>query len=81
MFSIHHLFIACPFARLLWMVVEFSFNLPPPTNMTNMFGNWLRGVDKLDKVQIRVGVRALLWSPWNCTNYSVLNKIENFNLL
>ena len=46
-----------------------------------MFGNWLRGVDKLDKVQIRVGVRALLWSLWNSTNYSVLNKTENFNLL
>jgi hypothetical protein len=47
--SIEHLFIACPFAKLLWRMVYFSFDLPPSANITNMFGNWLNGVDKKSK--------------------------------
>ena len=36
----HHLSISCPFAtRMLHM----TFNLHPPTSITNMFDNWLRG--------------------------------------
>jgi hypothetical protein len=58
--SIHHLFISCPFARLVWRVVEFTFNLPPPTNITNLFGNWLSVIVKEDMERIRVGVCALL---------------------
>jgi hypothetical protein len=58
--SIHHLFISCPFARLVWRVVEFTFNLPPPTNITNLFGNWLSAIVKEDRACIGVGVCALL---------------------
>jgi hypothetical protein len=36
--SINHLFFACSFARLVWRVVHFTFNIPPPVNVTNMFG-------------------------------------------
>ena len=60
--SIDHLFFTCPFAHLLWTVVHYAFNIIPPVNSMNMFDNWLNGVDKNFKAQIRVGTCVLLWS-------------------
>jgi hypothetical protein len=51
-----------------------TFNIRPPVNITNLFGNWLNGVAKKDKGHIRVGVRALLWAIWNVRNDFVFNK-------
>ena len=48
--SVEHLFISCPFAKLVWRVVFCTYNIPPSTNVTNMFGNWLNGMDKKTKV-------------------------------
>jgi hypothetical protein len=79
--SIEHLFISCPFARLLWRVVNFTYNLPSPTNIRNMFGNWLNGVDRNSKARIRIGVSALCWSIWRCRNDIVFNKKRTFNFL
>jgi hypothetical protein len=79
--TIEHLFISCPFARLLWRIVNFAFDLPPPANVTNMFGNWLNGVDKKSKARIRIGVSALCWSIWRCRNDIIFNKNKTFNLL
>jgi hypothetical protein len=45
-----------------------AFNIIPPTNIINLFGNWLAGVSKNDKVQIQVGVCALLWAISNIRN-------------
>jgi hypothetical protein len=59
--TIQHLFISCPFARILWRIIRITFNIYPPANITNLFGNWLNGVAKKDKGLIRVGVCALLW--------------------
>jgi hypothetical protein len=44
--TIHHLFLACPFAKIVWRMVYLTFNLPPPADITNMFGNWLNGRGK-----------------------------------
>jgi hypothetical protein len=41
--SINHLFFNCPFARLIYRTIQFTFNITPPANVTNMFGNWLTG--------------------------------------
>jgi hypothetical protein len=41
--TIHHLFLVCPFAKIVWRVVYFAYNIPPASNITNMFGNWLKG--------------------------------------
>jgi hypothetical protein len=60
--TIEHRFIACPFSKLLWRVVFFDFDLPPPANINNMFGNWLNGVDKKAKDRIHIGVSTLCWS-------------------
>jgi hypothetical protein len=58
---VEHLFIYCPFAKLVWQAVYFTFNMTPPTNIKNLFGNCLNGIDKATKARIRVGVCALLW--------------------
>jgi hypothetical protein len=79
--TVEHLFIVCPFAKLLWRMVHFAYALPPPTNITNMFGNWLNGVDKTSKNRIRIGVSALCWSIWRCRNDIVFNKSKKFNVL
>jgi hypothetical protein len=47
--TIDHLFISCSFACLVWRVVHFTYNIPPPTNVNNIFGNWLNGIAKKNK--------------------------------
>jgi hypothetical protein len=79
--TIEHLFIVCPFSKLLWRMVFFAFNLPPLANITNMFGNWLNGVDKKAKDRIRIGVSALCWSIWRCRNNIVFNNSTTFNIM
>jgi hypothetical protein len=37
--TIYHLFILCPFAKMIWRIVYMTFNIPPPSNVTNLFGN------------------------------------------
>jgi hypothetical protein len=54
------LFIRCTFAKLIWRVVHFTFNILPPTNIKNLFGNWLNEIDKKTKARIRVGVCVLV---------------------
>ena len=72
--TIQHLFISCPFARILWRIIRITFNIYPPANITNLFGNWLNGVAKKDRVHIRVGVRALVWAIWNVRNDCIFNR-------
>jgi hypothetical protein len=72
--TVQHLFITCPFTRMIWRIVYMSFNIPPPLNITNLFGNWLNGVPKKDKAYIRVGVCAVLWAIWKVRNDCIFNK-------
>ena len=58
--TVDHLFLSCPFAKLIWRMVFFSYNIPPPSNITNMFGNWLNGVRKIDKGHIHIGISGNL---------------------
>jgi hypothetical protein len=51
-----------------------TFGLAPPKNVTNLFGNWLAGIDKRDVKQIRIGVCAIIWALWNARNDHVFNK-------
>ena len=79
--TVNHLYIACPFAKIVWRIVFCAFNILPPTNVTNMFGNWLNGVPKTDKDRIRIGVSALCWSIWITRNDMVFNKQNGTNFL
>jgi hypothetical protein len=69
-----------PFDRLVWRVIFAAYNIPPPSNIINMFGNW-DGTDKIDKAMIRIGVSALCWSIWNCRNDIIFNKKNSTNFL
>jgi fructose-specific phosphotransferase system IIC component len=79
--SINHLFFHCPFAKLIWRTIQFTFNIPPLANVTNMFGNWLNGVDKKNKNNVRIGICSLMLAIWNCRNDVVFNKRPNANFL
>jgi hypothetical protein len=59
---IQHLFIDYPLAKIIWLIIHMSFGISPPKNITNLFGNWLHGIEKRVKCQIRVGICALLWA-------------------
>ena len=60
--SMEHLFISCRLASQIWRLIHFTFNITPPANMTNLFGRWLNGIDKVTKSRIRMGVCAILWA-------------------
>jgi hypothetical protein len=79
--TIDHLFLNCPFAKIVWRMVYFAFNIPAPTSINNMFGNWLNGVSKCDKARIRIGIAALCWSIWTSRNDMVFNKQKSTNFL
>ena len=50
--SVEHLFIKCNLARDVWRLVHFTFNVYPPTSISNMFGSWLNGIDKATKAKV-----------------------------
>jgi hypothetical protein len=52
--TIDHLFISCLFSRLVWRVVHFTFSIPPPSSVANLFGNSFNGIDKITKALIRL---------------------------
>jgi hypothetical protein len=58
-----------------------TFDLSPPKNITNLFGNWLSGINKNDANQIRVGVCPTVWALWNARNDHVLKKLKASSFL
>jgi hypothetical protein len=60
--TIERLFLACPFRKVVWRIIYSTYNIPPPTNVKNMFGNWLNGIDKMTRARIQIRVSALCWS-------------------
>ena len=74
--TVEHLFITCLFAKHIWRLIHFTFSIHPPTSITNLFGNWLHGIDSKTKAIIRIGVCAFLWAIWNCRNDVVFNNTE-----
>jgi hypothetical protein len=64
--TVQQLFIQCPFAKIVWSIVHMALNITHLLNINNLFGTWLNGVPKTEKVQIRVGTCAILWAIWHC---------------
>jgi hypothetical protein len=79
--TIDHLFISYSFACLVWKVVHFTYNITPPTSVSNLFGNWLNGIDRKIKARICVEVCALVWAIWNFCNDVVFNRNVKPNFL
>jgi hypothetical protein len=71
--TIKHLFFKCNFACSVWSVIQMTSNLYPPSDVANIFGKWLRGIDNKYRILIRVGALALIWSLWLCRNYLIFN--------
>ena len=40
------LFLSLVALFVVWINIHFSFNIPPPTNIRNLFGNWLNEIEK-----------------------------------
>jgi hypothetical protein len=79
--SIQHLFFECPLAKTVWRIIFLAFSISPPSNITNLFGNWLSGIAKKDLIQIRVGVCAIVWAIWNVRNDFIFNKQKPHSFL
>jgi hypothetical protein len=71
--TIKHLFFQCQFARSIWSAIQVASRLSPPRSVANILGNWLHGIDNRDRVHIRVGAIALIWSLWLCRNNMVFD--------
>lgn len=55
-------------------MVQVASNLYPPRTARNIFGNWLRGIDKQFSAQnILVGAAALCWAMWLTRNDVIFN--------
>jgi hypothetical protein len=54
-----------------------AFNITPPISIDHLIGTWLNGIIKSEKVNIRVGVCALIWTIWHVRNELIFNK-SNF---
>jgi hypothetical protein len=78
--TINHLFLQCRFARSIWSLIQIALSLYPPTSVTNIFGNWLHGIDLRFRTLNRVGALAVIWSLWLCRNDKVFND-KNYSLL
>jgi hypothetical protein len=77
--TVHHLFLACPVIKSVWRMIYFAYNIPPPANISNMFGNWLNGVPKLDKIKNRIGISVVCWSIWRTRNDIIFNNHKGTN--
>jgi hypothetical protein len=68
--SINHLFFDCPFAKLIWRVIQFTFNIPHRLMSQTCSGT---------KVRIRIYFSASMWAIWNNHNDIVFNMNRNVN--
>jgi hypothetical protein len=57
---VQHLFIECAFAKIIWTIIHMALNITPPISINHLFGTWLNGIIKTEKVNVRVGVCALI---------------------
>jgi hypothetical protein len=73
-------FFQCCLARSIWSVIQVASTLFPPRSITNIFGNWLNGIDNRFKKHIRVGAISFIWSLWLCRNDEVFNN-KNSSIL
>jgi hypothetical protein len=47
--TVQHLFIGCPFAKIIWTIVHMAFNITPPISIDHLFGTWLNDIIKFEK--------------------------------
>jgi len=57
--TIQHLFLDCPYARLVWRIIFFATGLTPPRSIRHMFNSWLSNQSKKIRRVIWVGIAAV----------------------
>jgi hypothetical protein len=62
--------------KIMRRISFFTYNIPTPTNIKNMFGNWLNEIDKETKDRIPIGVSIFCWLIWKCRNNIIFNKTD-----
>jgi hypothetical protein len=56
--TVNHHFISCPFAMLVWHVVDDTFDIHHRL-ILQLYGNWVNGIDRKTKAKIHIGVSTL----------------------
>jgi hypothetical protein len=79
--TIKHLFFYCHVARFFWNAIYIIFNIRPPSNVSDLFGSWLKGFSSKLRIQILVGATALYWAIWLSMNDVVFNRISTKSIL
>jgi fructose-specific phosphotransferase system IIC component len=58
--TIQHLFFDCVLAKFLWRVIQLTFGLTKPHNITQVYGGWLQNMDAKIKRILFVGIGAMI---------------------
>jgi hypothetical protein len=66
--TIQHLFFDCQMTKIMWRIVQVSFNITPPVNIAHMFAGWLNEINKKLMYKILVGASAFCWAIWLTRN-------------
>jgi hypothetical protein len=66
---------------VVWRILHKALNISPSKNITNLSGNWLAGVFKQEKAQIRVGFYDLLSAMRNVRNDYIFNKAKTITFM
>jgi hypothetical protein len=72
--TVQHLFFDCTLARFLWGVIQLTFDLPKPHNITHVYGGWVQNMNAKSKRILFVGIGTMFWSIWLSRNDIVFNK-------
>jgi len=78
---IKHLFLDCPYARMVWRIIFYATCLMPPRSIGHMFDSWLSNQSKNIRNLIWVGVAAVCWAIWRCRNDIIFNNIKVGSIL
>lgn len=75
--TIRHLLFDCHFARRVWDFIFLAFGISRPSNIHNMFGNWIGGFGNDHKGLALLGAATVCWSIWLGRNGLIFeNKIS-----
>src|SRR5438105_86510 len=62
---------------MVWGLIHLAFGIMKPSNVFNMFGNWLGGFDKELRNTALLGAATTVWSLWLHRNDIAFEKKTN----
>jgi hypothetical protein len=79
--TIKHLFLDCPYVRMVWTIIFYATGLTPPRSVSHIFNSWLSDQSIKIRNLIWVGVAAVCWAIWRCRNDIIFNKARVNSIL